>query len=94
MNKIKESQESQQEKNIIIDDAGLDLENMIEGDEWEGDMYKSFGKTRTINKLSSSLHSHSSPDLKQEESKRLDIYREPLKEHNQKQQDWGKIKAR
>ena len=47
MNKIKESQESQQEKNIIIDDAGLDLENMIEGDEWEGDMYKSFGKTRT-----------------------------------------------
>ena len=40
MNKIKESQESQQEKNIIIDDAGLDLENMIDCDEWEGDLYK------------------------------------------------------
>ena len=90
MNKIKESQESQQEKNIIIDDAGLDLENMIDCDEWEGDFYKT--KTN-LNKLTHSIHSHSSPDLKHEE-KKLEVYWEPARHHNQKQQDWDKIKAR
>ncbi len=47
MSKIKQSQEYQEEetheKNYIIDDADLDMEKILQDDEW---MYQTYSKTK------------------------------------------------